>query len=389
MSIDSSVFFAGELVEVRSREEILGTLDADGRLENLPFMPEMLPYCGRQFRVFKRAHKTCDFVNKTGVRALPGAVHLEGLRCDGAAHGGCQAQCLYFWKDAWLKRPAEAALPVPPHPSCTEERLQAATRADDTAARDESSTYAWARRPGDPAAVLPAAPAPAAPPAANHPVYVCQATLLPAFTRPIAPWDIRQYVEDRRSGNVSSLGAFLPRLAYRAWDTAVNLGIGLGRPLRSVYDFGQRLIGGQPYPAHPGRIPVGGRTPAVTLNLQPGELVRVKDQAAILETVDAYNRNRGMSFSAEMAPYCGGTYRVLSRVSRILDERTGRMLRLKNECIILEGVVCRAQYNKKMIFCPRATYPYWREIWLERLAPPAAAALPAPAAAGCVSVSVS
>jgi hypothetical protein len=37
---------AGEWVEVRSREEILATLDERSRLENLPFMPEMLHYCG-------------------------------------------------------------------------------------------------------------------------------------------------------------------------------------------------------------------------------------------------------------------------------------------------------------------------------------------------------
>ena len=81
MSIDSSVFFAGELVEVRSREEILGTLDADGRLENLPFMPEMLPYCGRQFRVFKRAHKTCDFVNKGRLLIDFESASLVALAC--------------------------------------------------------------------------------------------------------------------------------------------------------------------------------------------------------------------------------------------------------------------------------------------------------------------
>ena len=31
----------GELVEVRSEDEILATLDVDGELEGLPFMPEM------------------------------------------------------------------------------------------------------------------------------------------------------------------------------------------------------------------------------------------------------------------------------------------------------------------------------------------------------------
>ena len=51
---------AGDWVQVRTKEEILATLDANGRLEELPFMPEMLPYCGKRMRVGKRAHKTCD-----------------------------------------------------------------------------------------------------------------------------------------------------------------------------------------------------------------------------------------------------------------------------------------------------------------------------------------
>ena len=61
---------AGDWVEVRSKEEILATLDANGRLDNLPFMPEMFEYCGRRFRVWKRAHKTCDTVDKTGGRRV-------------------------------------------------------------------------------------------------------------------------------------------------------------------------------------------------------------------------------------------------------------------------------------------------------------------------------
>ena len=37
------------------------------------------------------------------MRSMKNAVFLEGLRCDGSAHGGCQRGCLFFWKEAWLK----------------------------------------------------------------------------------------------------------------------------------------------------------------------------------------------------------------------------------------------------------------------------------------------
>src|SRR5688572_19632351 len=94
----------GELVEVRSEREILATLDERGRLEALPFMPEMLQFAGKRFRVSKRAIKACDTIGNTGMYRMEHAVHLEGTRCDGQAHGGCQAACLLYWKEAWLKR---------------------------------------------------------------------------------------------------------------------------------------------------------------------------------------------------------------------------------------------------------------------------------------------
>src|SRR5215469_13651684 len=104
---------AGEIVEVRSAAEILATLDENARLDAMPFMPEMLKYCGKRFRVFKRAHRTCDNIGPPGhplqwsLRQTENAVHLTGVRCDGSEHGNCDAGCLIFWREAWLKR-AEA-----------------------------------------------------------------------------------------------------------------------------------------------------------------------------------------------------------------------------------------------------------------------------------------
>jgi hypothetical protein len=92
--------------------------------------------------------------------------------------------------------------------------------------------------------------------------------------------------------------------------------------------------------------------------------VRVKRKEEIVKTLDTNNRNRGMMFDSEMLKYCGRQARVLRRVERIIDERTGKMLHLGNPCIILEDVVCTSDYHR---LCPRGIYPYWREIWLERV----------------------
>jgi hypothetical protein len=50
----------GDCVEVRSPYETLATLDERGRRDALPFVPEKHQYCGKQFRIFKSADKTCD-----------------------------------------------------------------------------------------------------------------------------------------------------------------------------------------------------------------------------------------------------------------------------------------------------------------------------------------
>ena len=109
---------SGELVRVRSVLEIAPTLDVRGSLDGMPFMPEMLQYCGGTFRVSSRADKTC--AGDGAPRRMPNAVHLGDLRCDGAAHGGCEAACKLFWNEAWLER-----VETRPPPSRT--RLQATT----------------------------------------------------------------------------------------------------------------------------------------------------------------------------------------------------------------------------------------------------------------------
>ena len=53
----------------------------------------------------------------SGLRRMRDTVILEGLRCDGGYHSGCQADCAILWKEAWLRRastkqrarPAQAA----------------------------------------------------------------------------------------------------------------------------------------------------------------------------------------------------------------------------------------------------------------------------------------
>src|SRR5213080_2517768 len=102
----------GDLVEVKAPAEILETLDADGTLDHLPFMPEMIELCGKRFPVSRRVLKTCY----TGLNLYDAmrrfraddVVTLEGVRCSGAAHDGCQKACMIFWREAWLRKVQDA-----------------------------------------------------------------------------------------------------------------------------------------------------------------------------------------------------------------------------------------------------------------------------------------
>ena len=91
-----------------------------------------------------------------------------------------------------------------------------------------------------------------------------------------------------------------------------------------------------------------GKTPSDKLDLRPGDLVRIKSKEEIEATLDKTNHNRGLSFDGEMSNYCGRTARVRARVNRLIEESTGEMIDIKSDCIILEGVVCAADYHR---FC--------------------------------------
>jgi hypothetical protein len=339
-----SRFRTGDLVEVRCKEEIVATLDEQGCVDDMPFMPEMLQFCGRRFRVGAVAHKTCDTVsgNSRG-RRLSATVHLAGLRCDGSAHGGCQADCNLFWKDVWLKPvPAAGNRAEPPSQApggCSEEHLLRHTQCAGSAADTE-------------------------------PRYSCQATRLLEATEPLASWDLRQYLLDVLTRNQSP-GRVLRVLwlaAMRWLQPRMPVGY---RLFKAFHDRMHLWLSGRPSPSLHGKVPPGTSTPTGQLDLQPGEYVRIKPKAEIEQTLDALGNNRGLSFDPEeMAPYCGRVFKVRSRVSKIIDETTGKMRHMKQPCIILEDVVCNSEYASCRLNCPRAIYSYWRELWLERVPGP-------------------
>lgn len=324
----------GDVVEVRSSDEILASLDENETLDSLPFMPEMLKYCGQRFRVFKRAHKSCDVIRFDGTRRMENAVFLEGLRCDGEAHGGCQAYCQFFWKEAWLKK-----VPRSEARNFRREKLGPNIDVPLTLATNDPFQRAWAK-------LIKVTQVQAAAASSDDDIrYSCQATELRKATKPLPYWDVRQYWLDWWTGNI------------RLWVMFRALAIFL-------FNKVQHYRRGGKHPFIEGTL---ARTPQVLLNVQPGELVRLKPKNEILKTLDRHNRNRGLSFDKELVKFCGGTYRVARRVEREIDNATGKMMHFNSDCIVLDGVVCEGDYNR---FCQRNIFHYIRETWLERVEAP-------------------
>jgi hypothetical protein len=315
---------ADDVVRVRSREEILATLDADGRLDGQPFMPEMLQFAGRELPVSKIAHKTCDTINRpsTGIRRLDHTVHLVDTRCDGSAHGGCQAGCLLFWREEWLETPGGVPLRAQPRelgPVPTEKILH-----DDTIAGVDTD---------------------------GATLYRCAATELLRASSPLPPHEVGQYVADVRSGNFSALFVIRGLLIF-LFNKFQALSRKLPRQLR--------IADGLPYPFFRG---TGPGPKAEPLGLRPGDLVEVRSKDEIMAALGPNNKNRGLIFDGEMLQYCGRRGRVLKTVEKIIEENTGRMIRLR-DCVIIDQFNCVGRYHR---FCPRAIHSYWREAWLRRV----------------------
>jgi hypothetical protein len=306
----------GDVVEVRTAAEILATLDENGAYDDLPFMPEMLQYVGRRFTVSRRVEKICDTIAATGSRRMHETVYLEDLRCDGSGHGGCQAGCRIYWKEAWLRR-VNGASTANQTESDTVRELER---------RAHASTRTMRELEGEP-----------------EEVWRCQATDAFEATEPLKTSNLRQYWRELRSGNFALPNFLFALVRGFFFEVASRLNLMKALPLSGPGTYSK---------------------PTEPLDLQPGDLVQVRSKKEIESTLDGKGHLRGLSFDREMLPYCGGTYRVQNRVQRLIDDRTGRMIEIPGDCLILQGVVCSGERSPGRWFCPREIYPYWREAWL-------------------------
>lgn len=102
--ISIPTFQAGELVKVRTVEEIEATLDRWGKCKGCTFLSTMQEYCGTTQRVLKPLKR---FVDERDYRVKTGrnTYILENVICQGEGfYGRCDRSCYFFWRAEWLEK---------------------------------------------------------------------------------------------------------------------------------------------------------------------------------------------------------------------------------------------------------------------------------------------
>ena len=97
-------FKAGDMVRVRSPEEIAATLNMWGELKGCGFLAEMWRYCDTTQRVLKPVERFLD-ERDYQMKKTKGLILLEGIMCEGTAdYGRCDRACYFFWREEWLEK---------------------------------------------------------------------------------------------------------------------------------------------------------------------------------------------------------------------------------------------------------------------------------------------
>lgn len=94
----------GDIVKVKPFYEIKSTLDKSGCHKGMLFIDEMVRFCGKTYKVFKRVNKVYMHRDKK-MQKCRNVVLLEGVLCDGYGPDiDCDRTCFFFWKEAWLEK---------------------------------------------------------------------------------------------------------------------------------------------------------------------------------------------------------------------------------------------------------------------------------------------
>jgi len=189
---------------------------------------------------------------------------IDGLRCSGNDHDGCQRGCLILGKSEWLTK------------------------------------LSTGRPMGSPSVVNTVAISPALKTKVNPDRYFCQSTELVRVTKPLSlSGRIRVCFSEVVSGDVGVL-AVLERIITPIFWKAMDMFV---RPRYVIRPL--------------------DKTPLTKTDLKSRELVEVKSADELEQTLNRKGCNRGLRYDHGLNQFYGTRHRVRDRLDRIIIESTG------------------------------------------------------------------
>ena len=252
-------------------------------------------------------------------------VYLEDLRCDGSGHGGCQAGCKLYWKEAWLRRVDDDSGAVNPSKESLanlEHLAQAGTRTVRELKGERSE------------------------------VWRCQAT---------EAFNASELLKTSESSTV------LARTDERQFRSAP-----FHRPC------GPRVRHGDCRPYRPAqsrcRCEAQGSQSSARESRsisKPGDLVQVRSPTEIAATLDEGRpQPRAFISTARCFPIAAGPSVLRTGCDKSSTTRPVACSKSPRTASSSMASSVRASEHPGRWFCPRQIYAYWREAWLRRVEEP-------------------
>ena len=210
----------GDLVEVRSREEISPerSTSGDGSMA-CHSCRRCSPSAASSSRFTSERTKPATRCSRfAGGSSIKRSISIRGVVMDPHT-ADARLVALFFWKNEWLKPVNGKSADNTPSDRVPPPSTISGLKEADVFARAQTTD-----------------------PHTGGLLYSCQATQLPYATTDLACWDMRQYIEDYTSGNVS-LWQIICGGVYSLYYALSRTGIGLGPAMQWFYDKFHRLWG--------------------------------------------------------------------------------------------------------------------------------------------------
>ena len=100
-------FTPGEVVNVKSREDISQLLNNENKLDGFLFMEQMWQFCGSTYPILKVVKSIFNEHKKRTYRPTANIYILDHILCDGNVSQfqfTCDHACFLLWHEDWLEK---------------------------------------------------------------------------------------------------------------------------------------------------------------------------------------------------------------------------------------------------------------------------------------------